>query len=112
MRRGCVVAAAAWLHLQSVVAAQAADFCDVSMSFVDFGRLDLRRGGAITGEVAVTCPAPTAFALALSPGHGDYGTRRMRGPSGAELEYNLYLDPGHRLGRRHDRRHGAPRRPE
>jgi spore coat protein U-like protein len=95
MRRGCVVAAAAWLHLCSAVASQAADPCDVSMSFVDFGRLDLRRGGEITGEVAIDCDLPTTFALALSPGHGDYPSRRLRGPSGGELRYNLYLDPGH-----------------
>jgi spore coat protein U-like protein len=95
MKRGCAIAAAAWLQLCSVLAAEAATPCDVEMSFIDFHRVDLREGGEITGEVDVHCDLPTTFRLALSPGHGDYGTRRMRGSSGGELKYNIYLDAGH-----------------
>jgi spore coat protein U-like protein len=91
----CAIAAAVWLHLCSVVAAQTPDFCDVSASAVSFGPVDVRTGDESTGTVTVRCDMPTHFSLALSPGYGDYATRRMRGPSGAELEYNLYLDIAH-----------------
>jgi spore coat protein U-like protein len=92
----CAIAAAVWLHLCSTVAAQTPGSCDVSASAVSFGEVDVRRNTETRGEVRVRCDAPTSFALALSPGHGDYSARRMRGPSGAELEYNLYLDGAHR----------------
>lgn len=96
MRRLGVVGVVLALQLWRAVAAGAADPCDVSISFVDFGRIDPRRGGTITGEVAVRCPAPTRFVLALSPGHGDYRMRRMRGPGGTELKYNIFVDPARR----------------
>ena len=70
--------------------------CDVDLSLVDFGRLDPARGGEITGRVTVDCDAPAGFALALTPGLGTYAERRMRGPDGAELRYNLYIDPARR----------------
>ena len=89
----CAIAAAAWLHLCSTVAAQTIDFCDVSASAVSFGDVNVRENTTTTGEVRVHCDAPAAFAVALSPGYGDYNMRRMRGPSGAELQYNLYIDP-------------------
>ncbi len=91
------VSAALLLALAAVAApsrAQAA--CDVEFHLVDFGRLDFARGGTITGRVVVACDGPTGFALALSPGYGAYAERRMRGRNGAELRYNLYVDPGHR----------------
>jgi spore coat protein U-like protein len=91
----CAIAAAFWLHLCSVVAAQTPGSCDVSASAVSFGEVDVRRNTETTGEVRVRCDAPTRFSLALSPGHGDYSARRMRGPSGAELVYNLYIDAGY-----------------
>lgn len=91
MRRHRVVGAV--LALCTLVAPPAADACEVSVSLVDFGRVDLDRGGEITGEVAVRCPTARRFALSLSPGHGDYRMRRMRGPDGAELKYNLFVDP-------------------
>lgn len=78
------------------LAAQAAPECDVVVAFVDFGRLDARDDEAVTGEVGVLCDAPTSFALALSEGLGSFKGRRMHGPGGARLQYNIYLDPGHR----------------
>lgn len=95
MRRLRVIGVGLWLQLWTVAAAQAAGSCEVSISLVDFGRVDVRRGGEITGEVAVRCPTAQRFALSLSRGHGDYRMRRMRGPDGAELEYNLFVDPAH-----------------
>ncbi|HET6522698.1 MAG TPA: spore coat U domain-containing protein, partial [Geminicoccaceae bacterium] len=71
--------------------------CDVDLSLVDFGRLDPARGGEIAGRVTVECDAPAGFALALTPGFGSYAERRMRGPGGAELRYNLYTDPARRV---------------
>ncbi|HEX6141238.1 MAG TPA: spore coat U domain-containing protein [Geminicoccaceae bacterium] len=70
--------------------------CDVSVSFIDFGRVDPEDGGEVTGEVAVLCEGPTRFRLALSPGMGDFQERRMRGPDGRSLRYNIYLDPARR----------------
>ena len=68
----------------------------VTVAFVDFGRLDARDDEEVTGEVGVLCDAPTGFALALSEGLGSFKGRRMQGPQGARLQYNIYLDPGHR----------------
>ncbi len=59
--------------------------CDVGVSFVDFGSLDFRRGGEVTGRVVVRCERPQSFAIVASEGHGSYGIRRMQGPGGAEL---------------------------
>ena len=90
------VAAGALALLLALLATAAEAACEVEFRLVDFGQLDFRRGGRITGRVVVACDRPTAFTLALTPGHGDYAERRMRGPKGAELRYNLYVDPGHR----------------
>lgn len=54
--------------------------CDATISLVDFGRLDLQRGGDITGELVVQCDQPSEFSVTLSAGLGDYVRRRMRGP--------------------------------
>lgn len=67
--------------------------CDVTLSLVDFGRVDLKRGGEITGRVTVACDHPGRFELAASPGQGRFGQREMRGPGGAPLAYNLFVDP-------------------
>lgn len=91
-----IVAVALWLQLVAPWSASAAGPCDVSLSFVDFGRVDFRRGNEITGEVLVRCEQPARFVLSLSQGLGDYRMRRMRGPGDAELEYNLFLDPARR----------------
>lgn len=95
MRRPDVIGAAALL-LGVMAAAPAAAACEVSVSLVEFGRVELARGAEITGEVAVRCPTARRFSLALSPGHGDYRMRKMLGPNGAELAYNLFVDPAHR----------------
>lgn len=77
-------------------AAQAAPDCDVQVSFVDFGQVDGRRRSRVSGEVMVLCDEPTRFVLTLSEGHGSYGERRMRGPDGTALRYNIYVDPARR----------------
>ena len=70
--------------------------CDASVTMVDFGRVDHRRGGDITGHLTVLCDGPTAFEVSASPGYGDYGRRTMRGPDDTVLHYNLYVDPARR----------------
>jgi spore coat protein U-like protein len=70
--------------------------CDVQVSFVDFGRVDGRRNAEVSGEVSVLCDEATRFVLTLSEGHGSYGERRMRGPGGKVLRYNIYIDPARR----------------
>lgn len=67
--------------------------CDANISLLDFGRLDLERGGQVTGEVIVNCDEPGRFSIGLSPGLGDFTRRRMQGSGGTELIYNLFVDP-------------------
>ena len=70
--------------------------CDVRISLVDFGRLDFEKGEDVTGELSVACDAPRAFAVTATRGLGDYDMRRMRSADGAELRYNLFVDPARR----------------
>jgi spore coat protein U-like protein len=86
----------ALLLLAAMAAAPAKAGCDAVVTLVDFGRLDPKKGGEITGELTVTCDQAAEFAVALSAGHGDYRLRRMRDPDGSELRYNLYIDPARR----------------
>jgi spore coat protein U-like protein len=76
------------------VSAPAAAGCDAVVSLVDFGQLDLDDGAEVTGELVVNCDEPGAFSIGLSQGIGDFTRRRMRGFDGAELRYNLFVDPG------------------
>jgi spore coat protein U-like protein len=73
--------------------AAAAPTCQASVTMVDFGRVDYKEGGDITGQLTVTCDSPTAFEVSASPGYGSYGDRTMVGPKEALLHYNLYVDP-------------------
>ncbi len=84
------------LVTMQVSAPAAAGDCEASVSLVDFGRLDLEKGGDVSGEVIVTCDQPGQFSVALSSGVGSYRFRRMRGTDGAELKYNLFVDPARR----------------
>lgn len=70
----------------------AAAECQAIVSLVDFGRLDLDRGGQVTGEVIVNCDEPGRFSVGLSQGLGQFVQRKMRGSDGAELIYNLFVD--------------------
>jgi spore coat protein U-like protein len=73
--------------------------CDINIagaSDLDFGEA----GGLntdIDGEssIVLNCPANTTWRLGLSDGsHGAAGQRRMAGPSGNFVEYELYRDSG------------------
>lgn len=78
------------------ISAPAAAGCEASISLMDFGRLDLEKGGEVTGELVVNCDEPGSFSVGLSPGLGDYVGRKMRGADGTELRYNLFVDPTRR----------------
>ncbi|MEM8949742.1 MAG: spore coat U domain-containing protein [Pseudomonadota bacterium] len=84
------------LVMMQISAPAVAGECDASVSLVDFGRLDLERGGQVSGEVIVICDQPGQFSVALSSGIGSYRLRKMRGADGTELKYNLFVDPGRR----------------
>jgi spore coat protein U-like protein len=90
--------ALAMLALAGMLAtqAEAAPACEARVSLVDFGRVDFKDGGDITGELTVTCDGPTSFEVSASPGHGSYQQRTMIGPKGEVLRYNLYVDAARR----------------
>lgn len=75
------------------VSGPAAAGCEARVSLMDFGRLDLDQGGEVTGELIVNCDEPGGFSVGLSAGIGDFVGRKMRGADGAELHYNLFVDP-------------------
>ncbi|MDX1540768.1 MAG: spore coat U domain-containing protein [Geminicoccaceae bacterium] len=81
------------LTLALLVTPVRAEECDVSASFIDFGQVVRSDGDLVRGEVRVLCARPTRFELSLSEGDGDYRRRKMRGPDGRRLAYNVYLDP-------------------
>jgi spore coat protein U-like protein len=78
------------------IPAVAAPACHARLTMVDFGRVDSREGGEITGQLTVTCDGPTAFAVSATPGYGSYQGRVMRGPREHVLRYNLYVDAARR----------------
>jgi spore coat protein U-like protein len=77
-------------------AAEAAPACEASVTMVDFGRVEHRDDGDITGRLTVTCDGPTSFEVKASTGYGSYHGRTMIGPKGKVLRYNLYVDPARR----------------
>jgi spore coat protein U-like protein len=91
-----VILLALMLVLAAVTPAAAASVCDASVTMVEFGRVDYREGGDITGQLTVTCDGPTAFEVSASEGYGSYGSRTMIGPGETVLRYNLYVDAARR----------------
>jgi spore coat protein U-like protein len=90
--RAALLLAGALVLVDAATPAVAAPACHASVTLVDFGRVDYKRGGEITGQLTVTCDGPTAFAVSASPGYGGYGGRTMVGPRETVLRYNLYVD--------------------
>lgn len=76
------------------LAGPAQAMCSIELSPVTFGVVDLTRRSGGTGEVVVRCDVASSFAVAISPGHGGSGTRRMSGPGGSRLDYQLFSDAG------------------
>jgi spore coat protein U-like protein len=65
--------------------------CEARMEAVVFGMLDVTRGTESTGRVTVDCDRAETVQVGLTGGGGD-GHRRLRGPNGAEIRYDLYTD--------------------
>jgi len=80
----------------SQISSPASANCEASVSLVDFRKVDLDKGGNVSGEVIVTCDQPTRFKLAFSAGIGDFRLRKMLAGDGSELHYNLFVDAGRR----------------
>ena len=90
-RRRLVVAAGWLLLLAAVCPATARAACQVNGDPVAFGTVDLSQRSTGTGRVVVSCDASTAFEVGINAPSGD-GDRRMTGPGGAALAYELYQD--------------------
>jgi spore coat protein U-like protein len=86
---------AAFACLALALPAPPAIACDVSATPLNFGAMNPLDGAATdsVGEITVTCPASTAYSIAIDGGgSGDASARRMS--SGAQaLHYQLYTDP-------------------
>lgn len=70
--------------------------CTVESTSLSFGSINPLAAGNVdsTSTVTVTCPATTAYTIALSAGSGTFDDRRMA--SGANtLSYQLYTDATH-----------------
>jgi spore coat protein U-like protein len=79
--------------LMSLLAGAPACACSVTASALAFGSIDPLAGTHTdsSNSITVTCPAPTAYSLAI--GSGQSGTmQRQMSSGGATLEYQLYAD--------------------
>lgn len=68
--------------------------CQVDLAGVNFGIVEAGRASDATGRITITCPSPRSYLVGISPGLGG-SERRLFGPGGASLRYELYADPGH-----------------
>jgi spore coat protein U-like protein len=79
-----------------VAAARPADACLIdSTSSVSFGSYDVLSSSPLesTGTITYICVVSLSIRIDLSNGGGaSYVTRKMSGPAGDKLNYNLYLD--------------------
>ena len=72
------------------IAGDALASCDVHTDGMNFGIVDTERDSLATGELTISCTEPTAFAVAISSDGN--GQRKMDGPLGGTLRYQLYSD--------------------
>ena len=91
-----IVAAALAMASLAAPSVTAAPTCHARVTQIDFGRIDAKEGGYITGRLTVTCDGPTAFEVSASAGYGNFRERTLTGPKGTVLRYNLYVDPARR----------------
>lgn len=70
--------------------------CMINASDLDFGRVEpSERGVQAQADIRLQCPANTVWRVGLDSGlHAVAGERRMAGPSGAFIVYELYRDAG------------------
>lgn len=69
--------------------------CHVSLDGVAFGVVDLERASAGTGRIVVDCDRAATFEVGIASRAG--GPRRMRGPGGSDLVYELYQDAARKI---------------
>jgi spore coat protein U-like protein len=67
--------------------------CQVDVEPVSFGIVEPDRRTDGVGRIIVRCDAARPFVIGIGPGQGG-SQRRMAGPDGDTLRYELYLDPG------------------
>lgn len=67
--------------------------CQIDVSAVTFGIVEHDRRTDGTGRITVTCNTARPFLIGIGPGQGG-SERRLSGPDGATLRYELYADPG------------------
>jgi spore coat protein U-like protein len=82
------------LALAPLAAGEAAAFCNIDLTPVNFGTIDVMRRNDSTGKVTVTCDQPATFLVGIGPSASGNG-REMQGPDDAKLRYELYIDPGY-----------------
>lgn len=68
--------------------------CQVSLNGVSFGSVSPGTRTDGTGRVRVDCDTPASYAVAIASAGGQ---RRMNGPNGATLRYELYSDAGRHI---------------
>lgn len=78
------------LGLALVTAGPALAACSVDAEPVAFGTIDVTRPSTGTGTILVRCDAEASFEVGISTDGGS--SRRMEGPGGARLDYQLYTD--------------------
>ena len=67
--------------------------CSVSAGSLGFGTVNPATGGTATGTVSVNCSSGAGYQVSLSAGQNVSGTtRRMAGPAGSRLNYELFSD--------------------
>lgn len=67
--------------------------CQIDVAPVVFGIVEHDRRTDGTGRITVTCASARPFLIGIGAGQGG-SERRLSGPDGASLRYELYSDPG------------------
>jgi spore coat protein U-like protein len=83
----------ALLPLLAGIVGSTASACQVDVVGVTFGEIEAGRSKDSTGRITITCPSAGSYLVGISPGLGG-SERRMMGPDGASLRYELYQDAG------------------
>lgn len=89
-------ARAATANSTIAVSAQVVSACTVSGGAIAFGAVSTGAAASQQSALTVTCTSGTAYEIELNDGlSGTAATRRMTGPNGATLAYDIYRDAGH-----------------
>ncbi len=89
-------ARAATANASVSVSAQVVGTCTISGGAIAFGAYTPASAASQQGALTVNCTSGTAYQIALNEGlSGTGATRRMTGPNGETLDYDIYRDSGH-----------------